>query len=344
MLHSSYNNIGIVFAVTMDGHDIHFREWSATDDCIYYFPLANLVDNGYAKFYKHECTVPYENIYLLDEEDKTILGVPGAYDKAMRIRGTGLLNSKDFKYKIDFLSHVPDGNILVCERGGNILICSGNKYLLSESQYELINKVELYNNTSDSEKNYKRGLMNIASGHGRTMEFPQVFITIEGYSARVIREFYTHIGGAPTRLQASTRYINYKDFDYIIPPKILKNEQARQVYIDTMCVISENLQELEKMEIPREDSALLLPLGMTTKIACKHNFRNLVDMSHQRLCTRAYWEYRELFRDMAKALSEYSDEWKILVDAFFKPKCEVYGFCSEEKGCGRVRKKEVKHI
>lgn len=133
-------------------------------------------------------------------------------------------------------------------------------------------------------------------------------MVIDGYSARVIREWYTHIGGAPTRLQASTRYINYKDFDYIIPPKILKNEQARQVYIDTMCVISENLQELEKMEIPREDSALLLPLGMTTKIACKHNFRNLVDMSHQRLCTRAYWEYRELFRDMAKALSEYSDE------------------------------------
>lgn len=169
-------------------------------------------------------------------------------------------------------------------------------------------------------------------------------MVIDGYSARVIREWYTHIGGAPTRLQASTRYINYKDFDYIIPPKILKNEEARQVYIDTMCVISENLQELEKMEIPREDSALLLPLGMTTKIACKHNFRNLVDMSHQRLCTRAYWEYRELFRDMAKALSEYSDEWKILVDAFFKPKCEVYGFCTEEKGCGRKLKKEIKHI
>ena len=199
-------------------------------------------------------------------------------------------------------------------------------------------------NTTDPEKNYKRGVGCLNSEHGRTWEFPDVYMVIDGYSARVIREWYTHIGGAPTRLQASTRYINYKDFDYIIPPKILKNEQARQVYIDTMCVISENLQELEKMEIPREDSALLLPLGMTTKIACKHNFRNLVDMSHQRLCTRAYWEYRELFRDMAKALSEYSDEWKILVDAFFKPKCEVYGFCSEEKGCGRVMKKEVKHI
>ena len=62
MLKHSYNQTGIVFSVNMNGHDIHFREWSATDDCIYYQPLAALVDNGHAKFYKSECTVPFENI------------------------------------------------------------------------------------------------------------------------------------------------------------------------------------------------------------------------------------------------------------------------------------------
>lgn len=49
MLRLNYNNIGIVFSVNMDGHDIHFREWGATDDLIYYQPLAVLVDNGQAK-------------------------------------------------------------------------------------------------------------------------------------------------------------------------------------------------------------------------------------------------------------------------------------------------------
>ena len=73
------------------------------------------------------------------------------------------------------------------------------------------------------------------------------------------------------------------------------------------------------------------------------NFRNLVDMSHQRLCTRAYWEYRQLFRDIIEALENYSDEWKILVQ-MMKPKCEVYGYCTEEKSCGRVLKKESKNI
>ena len=86
-------------------------------------------------------------------------------------------------------------------------------------------------NTEDKERNYKRGLDCLSSNHGRTFEFPDVYMIIDGYSARVIREWYTHIGGAPTRLQASTRYINYqKGFDYITPPKVEKNAEALKIY------------------------------------------------------------------------------------------------------------------
>ena len=65
-------------------------------------------------------------------------------------------------------------------------------------------------NIENDEKNYKRGMDCIKSMHGRTTEFPDVYMVLDDYSARVIREFYTHIGGAPTRLQASTRYIDYE--------------------------------------------------------------------------------------------------------------------------------------
>ena len=195
-------------------------------------------------------------------------------------------------------------------------------------------------NTEDKEKNYKRGINCLQSGHGRTWEFPDVYLILDGYSARVIREWYTHIGGAPTRLQASTRYINYQDgFDYIIPNSIKNNEQALNIYTETMKEINKAGGILDVLGIPREDSALLLPLGMTTKIVGKYNFRTLSDMSHQRMCTRAYWEYRELFNDLCKALSEYSEEWKYLVDNYFKPKCELYGFCPEIKSCGRKPQK-----
>lgn len=190
--------------------------------------------------------------------------------------------------------------------------------------------------TSDPEKNYKRGLDCLENEHGRTFEFPDVYMILDGYSARVIREWYTHIGGAPTRLQASTRYIDYESgFDYVTPPSIAGNSAAVKVYDWIMKCIQTGLKMLEGFDIPREDSALGLPLGMGTKIVCKHNLRNLIDMSHQRECSRAYHEYRGLFADVGNALREYSDEWAYLVDHYFMPKCEYFGFCREKKSCGR---------
>ena len=189
---------------------------------------------------------------------------------------------------------------------------------------------------NNEEKNYKRGMDCLAAGHGRTWEYPQVYMVLDGYSARVIRELYTHIAGGPTRLQASTRYINYqKGFPYVTAPMIEQNEEAKAIYDNAMQEITVAMQKLEALNIPREDVAMLLPLGMESKVVLRTNLRNLIDMSHQRLCTRAYWEFRQLMRDLMKALSEYSEEWNYLVDNYFVPKCEVCGFCSEKKSCGR---------
>lgn len=194
---------------------------------------------------------------------------------------------------------------------------------------------------TDPQKNYERGLDCLKNNHGRTLEYVNIETVIEGYSARVIREWYTHIGGAPTRLQGSTRYIKYsKGFDYITPRKIKNNSEALQIYEDTMQKILEAASYLEnELKIPREDVANLFPLGMGTTIVDKRNLRNVIDMSHQRECTRAYWEYRELFKDYAKKLSEIDDEWKYIVDNYFMPKCEVTGYCTEKKTCKRKPRK-----
>ena len=199
-------------------------------------------------------------------------------------------------------------------------------------------------NTNDAEKNFKRGAECLSNEHGRTFEFPDVYMVLDGYSARVIREWYTHIGGAPTRLQASTRYIDYEHgFDYVTPASIFDNGDAQLLYNHTMRTVMDALRELDEMGVPREDAAMLLPLGMKTKIVCKHNCRNLIDMSHQRMCSRAYHEYRELFRDVCSALRSYSDEWAYIVDNYFMPKCKFKGFCSERFSCGMMPKREETH-
>ena len=192
---------------------------------------------------------------------------------------------------------------------------------------------------TDDGKNYKRGMDCINSGHGRVMEYVNVEMILEGYSARVIREWYTHLGGSPTRLQASTRYIDYvHGFDYIIPESIRDDEKRLEIYREAIHQINKALVELEDAGTPREDSALLLPLGMTTKIVDKRNLRNLVDMSRQRMCGRAYHEYRQLFADICAGLSNISNEWKWIVGNLFYPKCEELGYCPEKKSCGRTKK------
>ena len=190
--------------------------------------------------------------------------------------------------------------------------------------------------TTDDAKNYKRGWDCITSGHGRTEEFPDVYMVLDGYSARVIREWYTHIGGAPTRLQASTRYIDYGAFEYVTPPSIENDENALARYREAMGAISWALRNMPG--IPREDAAMLLPLGMTTRIVDKRNLRNLIDMSRQRMCQRAYWEFREMFTDILDALMKYSDEWKTITNTQMMPKCEALGYCPEKHGCGKYPK------
>lgn len=194
---------------------------------------------------------------------------------------------------------------------------------------------------SNPAKNYERGLECIEAGHGRTLEFPEIHMMFEDYSAKVIREWYTHIGGAPTRLQGSTRYIDFTDFKYITPPTIAAKPEALAIYEKAMADIANAMQALKtEFKIPREDFTMLLPLGYATTIVDKRNVRNLIDMSRNRECSRAFWEYRnELFRDIKTELMNYSEEWKTLVELTFYPKCKQLGYCPETKSCHKYPKK-----
>ena len=190
--------------------------------------------------------------------------------------------------------------------------------------------------TSDDEKNYKRGLDCLADNHGRTFEFPDIYAKFEGFSARVIREWYTHIGGMPTRLQASTRYINYDNFASIVPPEVQDNPKALRVYNSVIKVIRWGYKKLLELKIPKEDAANILNLGMTTTIVDKRNLRNLMDMHPNRLCKRAYWEFRELLKQYDRELRNISDEWEYIVDNYFKPKCVELEYCPESRTCGMM--------
>lgn len=193
--------------------------------------------------------------------------------------------------------------------------------------------------TSDEKKNFKRGMNCIKSGHGRVEEYPDIIMEIDGYSIKVVRELYTHIIGV-SRTQESTRYVNMKKRGYITPPSLNKNQEALNLYKQEIDKLFDTYNQLVALGIPKEDASMVLPLSLKTKLVLKINVRALLHMAHIRMCSRAYWEFRDLMKDIQKELSNLSDEWKIIAD-MMKPICEINGYCTEEYGCGRKPKKET---
>ena len=184
----------------------------------------------------------------------------------------------------------------------------------------------------------KIGIDCIESGHHRVLEYPDVTVLIDDYSARMIRELYTHHIGV-TRLQSSTRYIKYGDFNYIIPESIAKNNLAFNTYYNMIQEIKDGYKKLEDLNIPKEDIANILPLGMISRVVLKINARAILHMAEVRLCERAYWEFRKFMKEFLDVVSKLDSEWEKIV-SYAKVKCEVKGYCEEQHSCGMYPKKE----
>lgn len=185
----------------------------------------------------------------------------------------------------------------------------------------------------------------LEEGHGRILEFADITIEIDGYSAKMIRELYTHISGT-SRVQSSTRYIDYSNqFEYVTPRTIKRNEEALKIWEDTMKTINSAMQKFKELDIPTEDLTNVLPLAYTTKMVLKINLRAIIHMFHVRACTCAYWEYRDFMRELKNVLSNLDEEWKFLADNYFVPKCIASGYCDEYKRhCGLRPLKEKTNI
>jgi len=172
----------------------------------------------------------------------------------------------------------------------------------------------------------------IESGHTRVSEFADVTVEISEYSARVMRELYTHIQGT-SRLQRSTRYVNEDGFGYYTPPSIIEHgDEAVKRYQSMMVAINTTYNVLVEMGIPKEDVANLLPLGGHSKMVLKINVRALIHLAETRLCKRAYIEFRELMSELLPLISELDSDWEFIINNYCKKKCEK-GKCTEKIKC-----------
>ena len=170
------------------------------------------------------------------------------------------------------------------------------------------------------------------SGHHSVLEFCDFTFHVEGVSRALTHQLVRH--RLASYAQRSQRYCGEENFDYIIPPSLEKDKEAKDTFTALMGYINMQYKKLQKFNIPNEDARYVLPNACETIIEVKMNFRTLIHFMNERLCVRAQWEIRQMALLMKRAIEEqYPELVKYLV-----PKCEIHEgmpFCTEHSSCGR---------
>ena len=205
-------------------------------------------------------------------------------------------------------------------------------YTACRTCYSADSPLNIYDcdSAQDEEKMLKLISRVVSSGHYSTIEHIQISFAISNISRACSHQLVRHRHMSFS--QKSQRYVKEKgQFDYLTPVTIEKNEELNKKFDDFMAKISEFYLELTEAGIPAEDARAVLPNAASTSMVASLNLREMIHLANLRLCTRAQTEIRILVKRMCDELIK-EEPW---LKEYLVPKCERFGFCDEDKSCGR---------
>lgn len=205
-------------------------------------------------------------------------------------------------------------------------------YTACRTCYSADSPLNIYDcdSAQDEEKMLKLISRVVSSGHYSTIEHIQVGFAINNISRACSHQLVRHRHMSFS--QKSQRYVKEKgQFDYLTPETIEKNEELNKKFDNFMSKVSEFYLELTEAGIPAEDARAVLPNAASTSMVASLNLREMIHLANLRLCTRAQKEIRILVKRMCDELIK-EEPW---LKEYLVPKCERFGFCDEDKSCGR---------
>jgi thymidylate synthase (FAD) len=162
----------------------------------------------------------------------------------------------------------------------------------------------------------------------------------------------------------SQRYVRLDDFQFVIPPEIEADPEAKKLFLEAMkkqgeeyLALAASLQEKHTRELmaqgldekaaakkaekmANEDARFVLPNACETKMVATMNARSLKHFFALRCCNRAQWEIRALAEEMFKLVYP-------IAPALFSnagPSCVALGRCTEGKmSCGKMKEVQAKY-
>ena len=198
-------------------------------------------------------------------------------------------------------------------------------------------------------------------GHESPIEHASFTFGIEGVSRAFLAQITRH--RIASYSVQSQRYVSKNDFDYIIPPEISKNAEAKALYLEAMGLSAEYYSKLSTIlkethtaeliangktpeEAQRlaakkaiEDARFVLPNACDTKMVVTMNARSLHNFFKERCCARAQWEIKEVATEMLRLVLAVAPT----LFAKAGPPC-LYGACPEGKmSCGNMAEVRTKY-
>ena len=198
-------------------------------------------------------------------------------------------------------------------------------------------------------------------GHESPIEHVSFTFGIEGVSRALLAQITRH-RMASFSVQ-SQRYVMETQFEYVIPPEIENDSEAKQLYIEAMEDDQRKYEQLTEILAEKhtkalieagkpegtarkeankkaiEDARFVLPNACTTKMILTMNARSLLNFFAHRCCNRAQWEIREAADRMLSLVFAVSPN-------LFKkagPPCLFKGCPEGKMSCGQCNEVRAKY-
>ncbi|MGB9867455.1 MAG: FAD-dependent thymidylate synthase [Bacillota bacterium] len=170
-------------------------------------------------------------------------------------------------------------------------------------------------------------------GHLSPFEHVSFTFGISGVSRALSHQLVRH--RIASYSQKSQRWTSEQKFEYVVPPSVLRNAQAKELFERQMRSIHESYARLVELGIPKEDARYVLPNACHTQLVATFNARSLLNFFKLRCCSRAQWEIRVLAYKMLKLVKQ-------VAPTLFEnagPPCVCEGVCREGRlSCGRIER------
>jgi thymidylate synthase (FAD) len=219
-----------------------------------------------------------------------------------------------------------------------MLVASAAKLCYSPSS------IEETRQKCDAESSAKFVKMLAEMGHQSPLEHINFTFAIEGVSRIFLAQFTRH--RIASYSVQSQRYVKETGFNFVMPPQIEKNPEAKREFENLMNMAKVSYEKIEKflynsgenyLNISKEkksieDARYVLPGAIETKIICSFNARSLLNFFKVRCCERAQWEIKEVALEMLRLVLKISPN----IFASAGPPCFNTNVCHEGKlSCGK---------